>query len=216
MSEVFNSVLQGARNLPITTLVQLTFFRLNSYFVARMEQGANRLAYDKQYTPYVDAQIKARVVKAGSMEIVLYDHIQGRFHMKSRSGRTKHLNLHDQNCPCGKTLIYEFPHSHIIAACHHRCVDFRLFVQSYYTMQSYYDTWVSLFHPIFNEDEWPLYDSPMIVPPKSMKRIVSGRPKSTRLHNEMDVREGKITITCGLCKQHGHNRRSCNNRNQVQ
>ena len=86
MSEVFNSVLKRARSLPITALVQLTFFHLNSYFVARIEQGANRLALDEQYTPYVDAQIKARVVKAGSMEIVLYDHVQGRFHVKSRSG----------------------------------------------------------------------------------------------------------------------------------
>ena len=75
MSEVFNSVLKGARNLPITILVQLTFFHLNSYFVARREQGANRLTFDGQYTPYVDAQIKARVVKARSMETVLYDHI---------------------------------------------------------------------------------------------------------------------------------------------
>ena len=47
----------------------------------------------------------------------------------------------------GKTLIYEFPCSHIIAACHHRCVDFRLFVQGYYTMQSYYDTWEACFIP---------------------------------------------------------------------
>ena len=76
------------------------------------------------------------------MEIVLYDHIQGRFHVKSRSGRTQRLNLHDKKCTCG-----------IIAACHHRCVDFRLFVQGYYTTQSYYDTWASLFHSIFNEDE---------------------------------------------------------------
>ena len=37
MSKVFNSVLKGARNLLITTLVQLTFFCLNSYFVARRE-----------------------------------------------------------------------------------------------------------------------------------------------------------------------------------
>ena len=37
MSEVFNSVLKGARSLPFTALVQLTFFRLNSYFVARRE-----------------------------------------------------------------------------------------------------------------------------------------------------------------------------------
>ena len=69
---------------------------------------------------------------------------------------------------------------------------------------------------MFNEDEWPLYDGPIIIPPESMKCIVSGRPKSTCLHNEMDVRKGKSSITCGLCKQPGHNRHSCKNRNQVQ
>ena len=130
MSEVFNNVLKGAHSLPITALAQFTFSRLNSYFVPRREQGANILTSDKQYTPYVDAQIKSRVVKAGSMEIVLYDHIQGRFHVKSKSGETQCLNLHDQKCTCGKTLIYGFLCSHIIAACQHRCVDFRLFVQA--------------------------------------------------------------------------------------
>ena len=86
MSEVFNNVLKGARSLPFTALVQLTFFRLSSYFVARREQAANRLSSNEQFTPYVDAQIQGRVFKVGSMDIVLYDHIQGRFHVKSRSG----------------------------------------------------------------------------------------------------------------------------------
>ena len=48
-----------------------------------------------------------------------------------------------------------------------------------------------------------------------MKHTSCGRPKSTRLHNEMDVIEGKITITCGLCKQLGHNHRSCQNRKKL-
>ena len=43
MSEVFNSVLKGARSLLVIALGQLTFFKLNSYFVARREQGCNRL-----------------------------------------------------------------------------------------------------------------------------------------------------------------------------
>ena len=60
-----------------------------------------------------------------------------------------------------------------------------------------------------------MYDGPIIVPSELMKRIGSGRPKSTRLNNEMDVREGKTTITGGLCKQTGHNHCSCKNRNQV-
>ena len=44
MSEVFNTVLKGAHSLPIIALVQLTYFWLNGYFVARKEQGANKLA----------------------------------------------------------------------------------------------------------------------------------------------------------------------------
>ena len=71
ISEVFNSVLKRARSLPVTALVQLTFFRLNGYFVARREVGANRLASTEKSTLYVNAQIQGRVVKASSMEIVL-------------------------------------------------------------------------------------------------------------------------------------------------
>ena len=108
MSEVFNSVLKGAWSLLVTTFIQLTFFWLNNYFVERREQGSNRLTSDEQYTPYVDAKMKAYVVKDGSFEIVLYDHDQGRFHLKSRSGRTHHLNLYDHKHICSKTLIYEF------------------------------------------------------------------------------------------------------------
>ena len=117
MSEAFNSILNGSQRLPVTALVQLTFFRFNNYFVARREQGSHKLASDEQYAPYVDAKSKAHVVKAGSFEIILYDHNQGRFHYKSKSGRTHRLNLHDHKGIYGKTLIYGFPCSHIKVAC---------------------------------------------------------------------------------------------------
>ena len=76
-------------------------------------------------------------------------------------------------------------------------------------MQSYFSTWAPLFKPIHNEYEWPPHVGPVIVPADSMKHVSSGRPKATHLHNEMDVRESKTSITCGLCKQSDHNRRSC-------
>ena len=63
MSEVFNSVFKGAHSLPVSALVQLIFFQLNSYFVVRREQGANILVSNEQYTPYIDAKIKENVVK---------------------------------------------------------------------------------------------------------------------------------------------------------
>ncbi|RVW46035.1 hypothetical protein CK203_068655 [Vitis vinifera] len=175
----------------------------------------------EQYTPYVDAKINANVVKAGSHEVVLYDHFQGLFHVKasrgskktSSGGRTHRVNLREHRCTCGKTFIYGFPCSHILAACHFRSIDFRSFVQHYYTIQSYFSTWAPLFNPIHNEYKWPPYVGLVIVPADSMKRVSGGRPKSTRLHDEMDVREDKTSVTCGLCKQSGHNCRSCPNKN---
>ena len=113
-------------------------------------------------------------------------------------------------------LYMDFPiYSHIIAACQFRSVDFLSFVQGYYSTHSYYDTWTTLFHPIFNKYERSPYDGPTIMPSESMKHTSRGHPKSTRLHYEMDVIEGKTTITCELCKQPGHNPQSCQNMNQV-
>ena len=86
MFEVFNSVHKGARSLLVTAFVQLTFFRLNRYFVARREQGYNRLTSDEKHTPLLILRFKAHMVKVGSFEIVLYDHSQGRFHVKSKRG----------------------------------------------------------------------------------------------------------------------------------
>ncbi|RVW29127.1 hypothetical protein CK203_096789 [Vitis vinifera] len=133
-------------------------------------------AYHKEYTPYVDAKIKANVVKVGSHEIVLYDHIQGQFHVKTN----RVLRV--------AQLVVE----HIAST---YMIDFRPLVQHYYSTQSYYNTWAPLFHPIFNVYEWPPYDGPIIMPSESMKRASSRQLKSSRFHNEMDVREGKTSIT---------------------
>ncbi|RVW80341.1 hypothetical protein CK203_039211 [Vitis vinifera] len=193
MSEVFNGVLKGARNLSITALVQLTFYRVNSCFTVRQEHGASRLASGEEFTPHIDTKIKAKVVKAGAHEVLLYDHVAGRFHVKTRHSnessnrkpRTYHVTLQTGSCTC------------------------------YYTTRAYLSTWAPLFYLIFDELEWPQYNGPIIVPSDSMKRLTSGQPKSSRLHNEMDARETRTPQTCGLCKQSGHNRRSCLKRKRV-
>ncbi|KAL6343506.1 hypothetical protein AAG906_024871 [Vitis piasezkii] len=202
MSEVFNGILKGARNLPIIAL-----------------HGASRLALGEEFTPYIDAKIMAKVVKAGLQEVVLYNHVERRFHVKTRHSignsnrkpRTYHVNLQTGSCTCDKTLLLGFPCSHILATCHCRAIDFQQFVQDY-TTHAYLSTWAPLFYPIFDELDWPQYNGPIIVPSDSMKRLTSGRPKSSCLHNEMNARKTRTPQTCGLCKQLGHNRRSCPNR----
>ena len=125
-----------ARSLHITAFFQLTFYQVNGYFTTRRDHGATQLASGEEYNLYVDAKINANVVKTRSHEFVLYDHFQGLFHVKasrgskktSSSGRTYRVNLCEYGSTCGKTLLYGFPCSHILMACHFHSIDFRSFV----------------------------------------------------------------------------------------
>ena len=73
----------------ITAFFQLTFYRVNSYFVVRIEHGASRLALGEEYTSYVDVKINANVVKVGSPKVFLYYHFQELFHVKASRGSKK-------------------------------------------------------------------------------------------------------------------------------
>ena len=138
----------------------------------------------------------------------MYDHVEGRFHVKTRHSigrsnrkpRTYHVNLQTRSCTCNKTLLLRFPCSHILVACHCWSIDFRQFVQGYYTTHAYLSTWAPLFYPIFDKLEWSQYNGPIIIPSDLMKRITSSQSKSNRLYNEMDARETRTPQICGLCK----------------
>ena len=134
-----------------------------------------------------------------SHKVVLYDHVEGCFHVKtghsigsnSRKPYTYHINLQTSPCTCNKTLLFGFLCSHILATYQSQSVDFRQFIQNYYTTRAYLLTWIPLFYFIFDELEWPQYNEPIIISSKLMRCVTSGQLKSSCLHNEMDVRKAK-------------------------
>ncbi|XP_027082558.1 uncharacterized protein [Coffea arabica] len=81
--EVFNSVLKGARSLPITALVQLSFYRVNSYFAIRRQFAVQRSVSNQSFTPFVDGKISSYGIKAGGHEVVLFNRATGSFSIKT-------------------------------------------------------------------------------------------------------------------------------------
>ena len=74
----------------------------------------------------------------------------------------------------------------------------------------YCATWSSEFSPISHEAYWPHGSSNVeLLPNSDLKRDKKGRPRSTRLRNGMDIKEGKKTNLCGICREPGHNRARC-------
>ena len=78
--------------------------------------------------------------------------------------------------------------------------------------RAYYDRSFIL---VSDPRNWQPIEGPITRPNPAMKRR-HGRPKSTRIRNEMEWREGQISrLNCGICREEGHNRRRCPNANST-
>ncbi|PPS10375.1 hypothetical protein GOBAR_AA10269 [Gossypium barbadense] len=78
-------------------------------------------------------------------------------------------------------------------------------------------------HFIIHENEFPVlldlstWEVPPttfeLVPDKGLRRNLKGHLQSSRIHNEMDIREKFDGKHCGLCRLAGHNRSKCPQQN---
>ncbi|GAV88210.1 hypothetical protein CFOL_v3_31633 [Cephalotus follicularis] len=85
MVEIFNGVLKGARGLPIIALVQLSFYRSNSYFLIRRQDGQAHLASGAGFTPTIDAKLHGLRQLDDSYESVMFHDRLGVFEVSCRT-----------------------------------------------------------------------------------------------------------------------------------
>ncbi|KAG5570179.1 hypothetical protein H5410_059945 [Solanum commersonii] len=86
----------------------------------------------------------------------------------------------------------------------------RNFVSEHFTIESYVATYSGSFSPIGHEAYWP---SPSFTMRSNEFYRRPNRPRTTRIPNEMDRGSTVYERDCGLCRQTGHDRRRCPNRN---
>ncbi|CAH9095161.1 unnamed protein product, partial [Cuscuta epithymum] len=111
-----------------------------------------------------------------------------------KGGRKQTVHLQWKTCTCKKMEIYKIPCSHVLAVCRQRSLSYAPFVDKFFSSDQYAATYHRVFKPIPDRDYWPNYNGPEIVHDPSMLRA-KGRPKSTRIKNEMD--EGpRGTVRC--------------------
>ncbi|PPS15139.1 hypothetical protein GOBAR_AA05462 [Gossypium barbadense] len=48
-----------------------------------------------------------------------------------------------------------------------------------------------------------------LIPDRGLRKNPKGRPQSSRIRNEMDIREKSDGKHCGLCRLVGHNQSKC-------
>nr|KAJ0210772.1 hypothetical protein LSAT_V11C400215000 [Lactuca sativa] len=202
LSEIFNSVLKGARFLPITACVQLTFYRLVHYFEVRRPSGSSARTNGNAYTPQVVVKQVALMSKASAHSLRSFNREKGIFELIAQRGKNVQVvNLDKKTCTCSKWEIFKYPCSHVLSVCAKLSLNSWQYVHKCYSIAEYCSTWVSEFSPLPHEVYWPQSSSRQLLPNLKLLRNKKGRPRSTRLRNGMDIKEGKNEYLCGICRQ---------------
>ncbi|WVZ16927.1 hypothetical protein V8G54_009909 [Vigna mungo] len=124
------------------------------------------------------------------------------------------VDIDKLECTCRKWAISGIPCCHALAAMKFLNLDAEEFILVCFRKSAYEAMYSSIVYPINGENMWQITPYNEVLPPK--KRTLPRRPKKKRrLHewelvrDETRMRKGGIQKRCGICKDLGHNRTSC-------
>ncbi|PPS11984.1 hypothetical protein GOBAR_AA08666 [Gossypium barbadense] len=103
-----------------------------------------------------------------------------------------------------QTLHY--PCTHVVAACAKVLLNIEQFINEVYTLERTLRVWENVFPVLPDLSIWELPPTTFeLVLDKGLHSNLKGHPQSSRIHNEMDIREKSDEKPCGICRLAGHN-----------
>ncbi|KAH1212791.1 hypothetical protein GmHk_14G040892 [Glycine max] len=217
LSECVNKVLKDCRSIPITALVKSTYSRCRKYFVDRGRQAQRQLREGQVYCSKLVTELRKNQEQACSHIVRVYDIHSTRFEVEEtfnpitqRGGQKWAVNLNGHYCQCERYSALHYPCSHIIAACGYVSMNYYQYIDVVYTNEHILKAYSAQWWPLGNEAEIPPSDEAWTLIPDPTTIRAKGRPKSTRIRNEMDwVEPSDHRQKCSRCGAEGHNRRRC-------
>ena len=232
VSEVFNKVLKGMRAMPVSGIVEYTFYKCNEYFVKRWDISRKRKELGKIWTIEADDHLEKQGDLSGNQVAILFDPTKYVYDVRSASrtniggessgGRIYRVEIGDTvSCTCMMPELLHIPCSHIITACKERRVLFQSspYMSSYYLLEAELKTWEPKFEPLLDPSLLLEYKGLHYVPDVAMRKSRKGRWKTKRFRNEMDdlekgygndmygtddFNQKGTKVRCSLCHKEGH------------
>ncbi|RYQ85672.1 hypothetical protein Ahy_B10g105252 [Arachis hypogaea] len=178
--ECINSVLKGARNLPVLMPVRATYYRLNEFFTRKSAETHEHKCAGFTYSVFAQQRIEANMQQAGNIVV----------HWFNRQNEVFEV----ERLPC----------RHVIACCANQRLDQKLYVHDIYKMTEVCKVYRFGFTPLGDPKTWPAYEGPTLVSNLALRRTSKGHPKLTRYLNEIDSRDIRGPQICRLCGAQGY------------
>ncbi|XP_057754697.1 uncharacterized protein LOC130974007 [Arachis stenosperma] len=208
--ECINSVLKGARNPPVSTLVQAIYYRLNELFTRKSAETPERKRAGFTYSAFAQQRIEASMQQAGNIVVHRFDRRNEVFEVrKMTTENVLVVDLARRTCDCGHFQVERIPCHHVIACCANQHLDWQLYVHNVYKMTEVRKVYRFEFTPLGDPQTWPAYEGPTLVANPALRRTSKSRPKLTRYLNEMDSRDMRGPRICRFCGSQGHSRSRC-------
>ncbi|RYR46522.1 hypothetical protein Ahy_A07g032248 [Arachis hypogaea] len=184
--ECINSVLKGARNLPVTALVKATFYRLNELFTRKRAEAEAQINAGHVFSEIVTSKLQTSLH-------------QETFRLVALTGRMRYLRC--VRCQVGWSLQWTYV-AFDVTVVSSRWIGFPVDMYLHVVPTS---DWIGKCNPT----TWPAYNGPRFIPNPFLRRVTKGRPKMMRFLNEMDTRMLRRPRRCRLCGAEGHSRSRC-------
>ncbi|KAF8408008.1 hypothetical protein HHK36_007148 [Tetracentron sinense] len=206
MTESFNQWVGDLRGKPILTLVDSLRVKLMGRIHCRYDKAC---AWESLVTPKI--RQKLNVIRQDSrMCIVVF---AGGEEYEVTEGVSRFVvNLHAKSCACRAWEISGLPCKHAAACIARKRANLEEYCDEYYSKATYLRAYGGIIHPISDESMWPVGNHEVVEPPPF--RRLPGRPKKNRRRELDEPTPGSqsrrsSTIRCCICKQFGHNKRTC-------
>ncbi|TXG69661.1 hypothetical protein EZV62_004596 [Acer yangbiense] len=204
--EAFNGWMNKHRTLPMLTMME----RVRRKFMKRIQDRYEAvMLWESNIPPMINrklqkAQQKGRYLdplRCGEDEFEVVD-----------GNRRFVVELDKRTYQCGRWVISSVPFMHAMACITKKRDNVEDYVDDYLKKPAYLRTYSNNFHAIPDENLWPNGNFKTILPP--IKKRGVGRPKLSRKRGSTEPNkvQRSVGFRCGICKEVGHNSRTCKNK----
>jgi len=208
-SESLNNVFKQSRKLPVSAIIEDTFYKCVKWFVQRKEKAEACRDEGQIFSTRVHRMLSKRARKTDKMKVTPFGHVHGEYQVVSQgekvpfgleAGRLTYTyqdymyrviiaSETEVECTCQKPHLTKIPCVHVMSVCSLRHFNVNSFVSTYYSIDTLINTWSGLFHVYGNQCEWPTYTGSIIVPEQRL--ITVGRRRHNRIPGWMDMLQGR-------------------------
>ncbi|XP_025616572.1 uncharacterized protein [Arachis hypogaea] len=148
--ECINSVLKGARNLPVTALVRSNLYRLNEFFTRKSTEAHERRRNRFTYSEFSTKRVEESFRHAENIVVNRFDRRNEMFEVRKMQDGTIYT-------------VERLPCRHVLACCANQRLDWQVYVHDVYKMYEICKVYRGEFVPMGDPSTWDRYEEAKVI-----------------------------------------------------